>query len=194
MELAQCDWSTYFRSITGEPQCLLVAVESVGPRTPLEERIDAMCEGVCTRHPLRAMCYEQHADVFEVAVGLNLSQGPLLRYFVAAPRRISVREVNAARAIVVSDSGGGRTLVCVFQAPPWDSHTAVLTRPQHRNHVRSPRSGPAAHPLARVHWSRPAWGHWSRPAWGHWSRPAWGSAARLALACQELQRASRRER
>jgi|GEM_PF-3464583 len=155
MELAQCDWSKYFRNITGEQQRLLVAVESVGLRAPLDERIDAMCQGVCTRHPLRAMCYEHRADVFEVAVGLNVGHGPLLRYFVAAPRRISVREVNAARAIVVSDSGGGRTLVCVFPAPPWDSYTATLTRPANRTHVRRPRSPEAMHPLAVSRSRRP---------------------------------------
>ena len=178
MELAQRDWSRYFRNITSEPQRLLVAVESVGPHTLLDERIDAMCEGVCTRHPLRAMGYEQREDVFEVALGLTAGQGALLRYFVAAPRSISVREVNAARAIVVSDSGGGRTLVCVFTVPPWDSPTATLTRPANRDQVRHRKARDAMHPRER----------------GHRIRPAWGSAPSLALACQELQRAGRRER
>jgi hypothetical protein len=143
MELAQHDWTTYFRSITSEPQRLLVAFESVGRRTPVEERIDAMCEGVCTRHPLRAIGYEQHSDVFEVAVGLSVQQGPLLRFFVAAPRRICVRDASAARAFVITDAGGARTLVCVFSMHPWETRTATLTR-RARSDPRPRRKPPAA--------------------------------------------------
>ena len=84
------------------------------------KRISAMCEGVCTRHPLRSICYERRGDVFEVAAGLAAEQGPLLRFFVAEPRSIFIREATRARAIVVTDAGGARTLVCVFPTPPRD--------------------------------------------------------------------------
>jgi len=114
MELAQREWNDYFERITSEPRQLLVAIESVGRHTPLEERISAMCDGVCTRHPLRSIGYEPHADVFEVAAGLAAEHGALLRFFVAEPRRILVREATRARAIVITDAGGAQTLVCVF--------------------------------------------------------------------------------
>jgi hypothetical protein len=137
MELAQHDWVPYFRSITGEQRRLLVAIESMGRSAPIEERIDAMCGGVCTRHPLRAISYEHHADVLEVAVGLANEQGPLLRYFVAAPR-----------AIVVTDAGGARTLVCVFSIQPRDSRTAALVHSVDRNHVPRRQAPEAVHAIA----------------------------------------------
>jgi len=135
MELAQSDWNDYFERMSSEPG-LLVAIESVGRRSALEERISAMCEGVCTRHPLRSICYERGADVFEVAAGLAAEHGPLLRFFVSEPRSIFVREATPARAIVVTDAGGALTLVCVFPTRPRDgvsspmaaSRTAVTAR------------------------------------------------------------------
>lgn len=127
MELTQDTWAAYFRGITNAHR-QLVAIESVGPRARVEERIEAMCEGVCTRHPLRAIAYEQRADVFEVAAGLAAEQGPLLRYLVAAPRRIVVKEERGVRAIAVTDAGGGRTLVCVFSTEPRGSRSGARIR------------------------------------------------------------------
>src|ERR1700746_3909957 len=111
VELAQSDWNDYFERMSSEPGRLLVAIESVGRHAALEERISAMCEGVCTRHPLRSICYERRADVFEVAAGLAAEHVPLLRFFVAEPRSIFVREATRARAIVVTDADGALTLV-----------------------------------------------------------------------------------
>jgi hypothetical protein len=128
MELAQDSWATYFRSVSSEPQKLLVAMESVGARAMVDERIDAMCEGVCTRHPLLGIAYEPSWDTLEVSVGLS-DAGPLLRYFVAGPRRIFVKETSGARAILVNDSGGGRTLVCLFAAIQRGGRVTALVRP-----------------------------------------------------------------
>jgi len=148
MELARDDWVAYFQSIATEERRLLVAIESVGPRAPVNERIDAMCEGICTRHPLRSIAYEQNADVFEVALGLAAREGPLLRYFVAAPRRIFIREGEAVRAIVVTDAGDTRTLVCVFSVEPRSPRTSGSARPLDRGHGRHRQSPKALHVLA----------------------------------------------
>jgi hypothetical protein len=148
MELGREDWVPYFRSISSDERRLFVAIESVGPRVPVEERIEAMCDGVCTRHPLRSIAYEHHADMFEVALGIAAPEGPLLRYFVAAPRQILVREDDSVRAIVVTDAGDTRTLVCVFSVEPRGPHTARIARPLGRRSGHRHQSPNALHILA----------------------------------------------
>lgn len=148
MELTQQNWEPYFTGITREPGRRLVAIESLGRHSLVEERIDAMCDGVCTRHPLRAIGYEQRADVLEVAVGLNAEHGPLLRFFVAAPRRIVVREAEAARAIIVTDAGDARTAVVVFPIQPRGTRSTARARPVERDHARRRHAPEALHVVA----------------------------------------------
>lgn len=143
MELTRQDWAPYLEGIANAPGRRLVAIESLGQHSLVDERIDAMCDGVCTRHPLRAIGYEERADVFEVAVGLIAERGPLLRFFVAAPRRIVVREAEVARAIVVTDAGGSRTVVVVFTVDPRGTRSATRARPAEFVHVRR-RAAPEA--------------------------------------------------
>jgi hypothetical protein len=114
VELASDSWATYFRRLSCRRGLLHAAIESVEGRAAVEDRIEALCNAVRIRYPLRTISYTAGADRFEVAVGLDAEHGPVLRYFVTAPRRIFVTERKDTSAILVSDANGARTLVCVF--------------------------------------------------------------------------------
>lgn len=156
MELAQESWASYFRDIASEQRILFAAIEAVGRRAQLDERIASMRDDGYARHPLRLISYDQNADVIEVAVGLTAARGPLLRYFIAAPRQLFIEEADErTRAILVSDESGGRTLVCVFAVGP--SGRGAAPAESGEGHCRPHRAsqGPRAR-SRREHPRRPA--------------------------------------
>jgi hypothetical protein len=178
MELAHESWASYFHSITSDVGRLFVAIESVGGRAEVEERIAAMCEGERTRHPLRVISYQPTADVIEVAVGLTVAHGPLLRNFIAAPRRVDVEEVaGGTKAILVTDAAGARTLVCVFSAGPGGARGAAPEESyqDHRRRHR-PSEGQTRRPGSGRGRSRRGRG----PAADAYSRPSRSTCDRLA--------------
>ena len=67
--------------------------------------------------PLKAIDYDPGADTLEIVTDGCITGDGTLRYFIAAPRRITVAESAGAGAILVEDAGGIRTLIRLFNLP-----------------------------------------------------------------------------
>lgn len=107
------DWAVYFESIALHSERWLASV-ALGWE-PSDE------QGARSPRPLRTVAYDPECDELEVAVGGEPWQSPTLRYFVAAPRSITVEEFDHTRAVVVDDSRGLRTLIRFFGLPGDDA-------------------------------------------------------------------------
>jgi hypothetical protein len=110
-ELSPERWVAYFDSIApsieGLPVTIEVMSENLGDQTNVE------------RLPLQAIAYDHKDDVLEVAVGGRGPRYPVvLRHFISSPQTISVEESGQTTpiAILVTDAGGDRTLIRLFEA------------------------------------------------------------------------------
>jgi uncharacterized protein DUF5335 len=108
LELEQESWSEYFDAIEVNGREVLVTVRLLTRQT------DAPCEEMRARWPLRAIAYDSGVDMFELAIGGKLGARPALRYFVSAPRRITVMETMGVKAILIDDASGQQTFVHLF--------------------------------------------------------------------------------
>ncbi len=105
-ELQVQEWPGYFGWIAFASSRMLAAVEvvdeCVGVDVPLR-----------VWRPLRAINYDAEEDVLTLAVGGEGDGARCLplRYFVYAPRMVSVTEATDAWAILVKDATGTRTLI-----------------------------------------------------------------------------------
>jgi len=109
-ELERADWPAYLDSIASSTEGMLVTVElmseQLGDQTDVE------------RLPVQAISYDPRDDVLEVAVGGRGTRYPVvLRHFVSSPTAISVEETpeGGPSAILVTDAGGVRTLIRLFE-------------------------------------------------------------------------------
>ena len=108
-EPERSSWPTYFDSVTASIEGMLVTVElmdeQLGDQTDIE------------RLPVQAISYDPRDDVLEVAVGGRGTRYPVvLRHFISNPTTISVEELEGRpSAILVTDPGGVRTLIRLFE-------------------------------------------------------------------------------
>ena len=108
-EPERSSWPTYFDSVTASIEGMLVTVElmdeQLGDQTDIE------------RLPVQAISYDPRDDVLEVAVGGRGTRYPVvLRHFISNPTAISVEELeDRPSAILVTDPGGVRTLIRLFE-------------------------------------------------------------------------------
>jgi len=107
-ELRSEEWAEYIDGFalrcSGAPTCVALARsngERAGNRGPREPGL----------RQLHTIDYDAERDVLEVAVGTGRPSRPTLRYFVSAPRAISVAESDYEQAILVDDASGVRTIV-----------------------------------------------------------------------------------
>jgi hypothetical protein len=116
-------WSEYFQELAADRTGLLASVGVLCDRSSGQRRRIG--------RPLRAIAYDEGSEVLEVAVGGDPRERPALRYFVSAPRSVTVTEVNGERAILVDDAAGARTLIRLFHRwrPTLSSTALTLSRP-----------------------------------------------------------------
>jgi hypothetical protein len=107
-ELSCVDWCSYFADIDVDLAGVLARVTMASGRPDQDDRVKGW--------PLRAILYDSTADEIEIHVGLSVPRGSVLRYFVAAPRAIQVKEWDHRKVIAVDDARGTRTLIHVSRA------------------------------------------------------------------------------
>jgi Family of unknown function (DUF5335) len=102
-------WADYFGSIACQNGGVLATVEVLCEPLPLQANGNR-------RRPLREARYDLDADVLELLIGGSQATERSVRYFISAPRTVSVAEWEGGRAIVVQDASGARTLIRLFNA------------------------------------------------------------------------------
>jgi hypothetical protein len=119
-EVEANEWTQYFGSIALNRVGVLAAVEVVHGQAG-----DAPCPGDasfasdagdCAWRLLRKVSYDVDKDVLEFAVSTHLDGGPPLRYFISAPRAVSVEESGDTRVIRVHDASGTCTMIRLLDA------------------------------------------------------------------------------
>ncbi len=103
-------WHEYFDSLTPSIEGMLATIEVMDAQAG--DQLDA------ERMPLQAISYDPKDDVLEIALGGRGVRYPVvLRHFVSSPRTISVEESSSITpsAILVTDGGGVRTLIRLFE-------------------------------------------------------------------------------
>jgi hypothetical protein len=109
-ELDAGRWHEYFDSLTPSVEGMLVTIELMGEQ--VGDQLDA------ERMPLQALSYDPKDDVLEIALGgRGLRYPVVLRHFISSPHTISVEESGSITptAILVTDGGGVRTLIRLFE-------------------------------------------------------------------------------
>ncbi len=109
-ELDPEQWVEYFDSIAPSIDGLLVTIEVMSEQ--LGDQVDV------ERLPLQAIGYDPKDNVLEVSVGGRSVRYPVvLRHFISSPQTISIEESGSLspRAILVTDAGGARTLIRLFE-------------------------------------------------------------------------------
>jgi len=106
-ELPGAEWLEYFASPALGADGVLVAVAVIRDASAHPRRA----------RPLKAIDYDPGADTLEIVTDGCITGDGTLRYFIAAPRRITVAESAGAGAILVEDAGGIRTLIRLFNLP-----------------------------------------------------------------------------
>jgi len=117
-ELAPEAWVGYFDSISPKIEGTLVTIEVMSDE--LGDQIDV------EQLPLQGIGYDPKDNMLEVSVGGRGVRYPvLLRHFISSPKTISVEESGALRptAILVTDAGGVRTLIRLFEPTEIDART-----------------------------------------------------------------------
>jgi Family of unknown function (DUF5335) len=107
-ELATEMWSDYFASIARTRETVLASVAVT------RERANGSHEPM---RPLRSISYDVEDDVLEIAVGPKTSPVPVLRYFIAEPRRIEIDGSGDSTVIVIDAAAGVRSRISL-QGPP----------------------------------------------------------------------------
>ena len=104
-QLKRESWEGYLSSLAGQP--LLVDVRLSGTRDD-----DA---GQLWR-ALRAIRYDAAEDVLVLAVGGPDADRPSLRYFVPAPRLMTLAHEHATTSLIVADRTGAETVITLASA------------------------------------------------------------------------------
>jgi Family of unknown function (DUF5335) len=100
----------YFDSLSPSIEGMLATIEVMDAQAG--DQIDA------ERMPLQAISYDPRDDVLEIALGGRGVRYPVvLRHFISSPRTIGVEESTSVTpsAILVTDGGGVRTLIRLFE-------------------------------------------------------------------------------
>ena len=105
LNLEPHEWTDYFGAIAVDGDRMLATVGLPGqdPSTShdLHQRL------------LRSISYDRGEDLLMLAVG-GAARSPSLRYYVVAPRTITVAESGHGREILVGDCSGVQTLIVLF--------------------------------------------------------------------------------
>ena len=112
MTLDNDSWSEYFDSLGDRAERLKAAVTLA--RVPL---LPARA-GRHSLHSLRgglleAIRFDAGRDEIEVAICQNGSSGASVRYYIPAPRSVSVEASSLGKVIAVTDAEGVRTLISI---------------------------------------------------------------------------------
>jgi hypothetical protein len=112
VELAERDWDGYLRVLTIDAGGAPASVQMVaaGP--------DSRTAPFTPPRPLRAIGYARERDALEVAVGGSALDGPSLRCFLSAPRRILTEQHDGRLSIHVVRADGERALVRILREAP----------------------------------------------------------------------------
>jgi Family of unknown function (DUF5335) len=110
VELAERDWDGYLRVLTIDATGAPASVQMVaaGP--------DSGAAPCTALRPLRGIGYARERDALEVAVGGSALEGPSLRCFVSAPRRVLTEQRGGELSIHVVRASGERALVRIMRA------------------------------------------------------------------------------
>ncbi len=103
-------WVEYFDEIAPSIEGLHVTIEVMSEQ--LGDQLDV------ERLPLQSIGYDHKDNMLEIAVGGRGTRYPVvLRHFISSPQTISVEEAGspAPSAILVTDAGGDRTLIRLFE-------------------------------------------------------------------------------
>ena len=112
MTLDNDSWSAYFDSLGScaeRPKAAVtLARVPLSPARARRLRATALTGGL-----LEAISFDAGRDEIEVAICQNGAAGASIRYFVAAPRSVTVDESSLSKVIGVTDAEGVRTLISI---------------------------------------------------------------------------------
>ncbi len=112
MTLENNSWSEYFDSLTTCAEGLTAAVTLA--RVPLSPARAGRPEADSLRGGLlEAIRFDARRNEIEVAICQNGTSGASVRYFVPAPRSVTVEETSMGKVIAVTDAEGVRTLISI---------------------------------------------------------------------------------
>jgi hypothetical protein len=106
LKLPTSNWVEYFISIALSRDRWLATVEL--PPLPLNG------DDTEPGRRLHAIGYDPNADELEIRVGGGPRRSSPLRYFISAPRAITIEQFRHGKAILVDDASGVRTLIRLF--------------------------------------------------------------------------------
>jgi hypothetical protein len=105
-QLPTSNWVEYFISIALSRDRWLATVEL--PPQPLNG------DDTEPGRRLHAIGYDPNTDELEIRVGGGPRRSSPLRYFISAPRTITIEQFQHGKAILVDDASGVRTLIRLF--------------------------------------------------------------------------------
>lgn len=112
MTLDNDSWTEYFDSLSGCAERLKAAVTLA--RVPLwPARARRQGPPAATGGLLEAIRFDRRRDEIEVAICQNGAAGASIRYYVPAPRSVTVEESALSKLIAVTDAEGIRTLISI---------------------------------------------------------------------------------
>ncbi len=112
MTLENDSWSEYFDSLNGCAERLKAAVTLA--RVPLSPaRARRQGAHVASGGLLEAIRFDSGRDEIEIAICQNGAAGASIRYFVGAPRSVTVDDSSLSKVISVTDAEGVRTLISI---------------------------------------------------------------------------------
>jgi len=112
MTLENDSWSEYFDSLNGCAERLKAAVTLA--RVPLSPaRARRQDAHVARGGLLETIRFDSGRDEIEIAICQNGSSGASIRYFVPAPRSVTIEDSSLSKVIAVTDAEGVRTLISI---------------------------------------------------------------------------------
>ncbi len=112
MTLENDSWCEYFDSLSGRTERLKAAVTLA--RVPLSPaRARQQGAHVARGGLLEAIRFDSGRDEIEIAICQNGAAGASIRYYVPAPRSVTVDDSSLSKVISVTDAEGVRTLISI---------------------------------------------------------------------------------
>jgi hypothetical protein len=112
MTLDNDSWSEFFDSLNSCTERLNAAVTLA--RVPLSSARAGRRRPIDARGGLlEAIRFDSRQDEIEVAICQNGASGASVRYFVPAPRSVSVEDSSLTKVIAITDAEGVQTLISV---------------------------------------------------------------------------------
>ena len=112
MTLDNDSWCEYFDTLNGCAERLKAAVTlarvPLSPARAGRQGLHSLMGGL-----LETIHFDRGRDEIEVAICQNGASGASVRYFVPAPRSITVEESSPSKVIAVTDAEGVRTLISI---------------------------------------------------------------------------------